>query len=221
VSWDEQVAGHAAGVHGILDGGRPPEPGEADFQQETAAAGEEALLPLGIVYHAHWQDPTDGMARHARSAVRALSTVLPVTLRAMGSEKAFVDEELDADIFAKVSPALANEHGLSVNTERTVDPISILHVEDRTTAVIIPAGETIAVIGDSAVEQKFVAIEWNGKAWAGIDVPDYAPTLKPEAGVGPFIMLAEGMARLFARFPEAVAGSPDILPTECSRHVHR
>ena len=42
-------------------------------------------------------------------------------------------------------------------------------------------------------------IEWNGSAWTGIDVPDYAPTNKPEAGVGPFIMLAEGMARLFAR----------------------
>jgi formate dehydrogenase major subunit len=42
-------------------------------------------------------------------------------------------------------------------------------------------------------------IQWNGTAWTGIDVPDYAPTVKPEAGVGPFIMLAEGMARLFAR----------------------
>jgi formate dehydrogenase major subunit len=42
-------------------------------------------------------------------------------------------------------------------------------------------------------------IQWSGTAWTGIDVPDYAPTVKPEAGVGPFIMLAEGMARLFAR----------------------
>ncbi len=42
-------------------------------------------------------------------------------------------------------------------------------------------------------------IQWNGSAWSGIDVPDYGPAVKPEAGVGPFIMLAEGMARLFAR----------------------
>ena len=42
-------------------------------------------------------------------------------------------------------------------------------------------------------------IEWNGNVWTGIDVPDYVPTNKPDAGVGPFIMLAEGMARLFAR----------------------
>jgi formate dehydrogenase major subunit len=42
-------------------------------------------------------------------------------------------------------------------------------------------------------------IQWNGSAWSGIDVPDYLPSNKPEAGVGPFIMLAEGMGRLFAR----------------------
>jgi len=42
-------------------------------------------------------------------------------------------------------------------------------------------------------------IRWTGAKWDGIDVPDYAPTNKPEAGVGPFIMLAEGMGRLFAR----------------------
>jgi formate dehydrogenase major subunit len=42
-------------------------------------------------------------------------------------------------------------------------------------------------------------IQWNGSTWTGIDVPDYAPTNKPEAGAGPFIMLAEGMGRLFAR----------------------
>lgn len=42
-------------------------------------------------------------------------------------------------------------------------------------------------------------IEWNGTQWAGIDVPDYTPTTKPEDSVGPFIMNAEGVARLFAR----------------------
>jgi len=42
-------------------------------------------------------------------------------------------------------------------------------------------------------------IQWNGSAWTGIDVPDYVVTNKPDAGVGPFIMLAEGMGRLFAR----------------------
>jgi formate dehydrogenase major subunit len=42
-------------------------------------------------------------------------------------------------------------------------------------------------------------IEWNGHQWTGIDVPDYGPTVKPSDAVGPFIMNAEGMARLFAR----------------------
>jgi formate dehydrogenase major subunit len=41
-------------------------------------------------------------------------------------------------------------------------------------------------------------IEWNGSKWTGIDVPDYGPTTKPSDGVGPFIMNAEGLGRLFA-----------------------
>jgi formate dehydrogenase major subunit len=41
-------------------------------------------------------------------------------------------------------------------------------------------------------------IEWDGSKWVGGDVPDIAPTAKPEE-VGPFIMNAEGTARLFVR----------------------
>jgi formate dehydrogenase major subunit len=41
-------------------------------------------------------------------------------------------------------------------------------------------------------------IEWDGSKWVGGDVPDIAPTAKPEE-VGPFIMNAEGTGRLFAR----------------------
>jgi formate dehydrogenase major subunit len=40
-------------------------------------------------------------------------------------------------------------------------------------------------------------IEWDGKKWTGADVPDYPPTAKPEAGMNPFIMNPEGVARLF------------------------
>ncbi len=41
-------------------------------------------------------------------------------------------------------------------------------------------------------------IEWDGSKWAGYDVPDIAPTAKPQ-DVGPFIMNPEGVSRLFAR----------------------
>ena len=41
-------------------------------------------------------------------------------------------------------------------------------------------------------------IEWDGAKWAGYDVPDIAPTAKPQ-DVGPFIMNPEGTSRLFAR----------------------
>jgi formate dehydrogenase major subunit len=40
-------------------------------------------------------------------------------------------------------------------------------------------------------------IEWDGAKWSGYDVPDIAPNAKPEE-VGPFIMNAEGSARLFS-----------------------
>jgi formate dehydrogenase major subunit len=39
-------------------------------------------------------------------------------------------------------------------------------------------------------------LRWTGERWVG-DVPDYAPDSPPEAGVGAFIMLPEGVARLF------------------------
>lgn len=41
-------------------------------------------------------------------------------------------------------------------------------------------------------------IEWDGTKWTGYDVPDIAPTAKPQ-DVGPFIMNPEGVSRLFAR----------------------
>ena len=41
-------------------------------------------------------------------------------------------------------------------------------------------------------------IEWDGTKWSGYDVPDIAPTAKPTE-VGPFIMNAEGVSRLFTR----------------------
>jgi len=39
-------------------------------------------------------------------------------------------------------------------------------------------------------------IAWNGEKWVG-DVPDYKVDSPPEQGMGPFIMLPEGLARLF------------------------
>ncbi len=41
---------------------------------------------------------------------------------------------------------------------------------------------------------------WNGKAWGGADTPDMRPDAAPDENVGPFIMTAEGVARLFTPF---------------------
>jgi formate dehydrogenase major subunit len=39
---------------------------------------------------------------------------------------------------------------------------------------------------------------WNGKRWAGPDVPDFKVDSPPEEGMSPFIMTNEGVGRLFA-----------------------
>jgi len=45
---------------------------------------------------------------------------------------------------------------------------------------------------------KHKLISWSGTKWAGVDIPDIPPTTAP-TGAGPFIMNAEGVARLFTR----------------------
>ncbi len=49
-----------------------------------------------------------------------------------------------------------------------------------------------------AWDPKRKIIEWNGERWAGYDVPDIAPTAKPDT-VMPFIMTEEGVGRLWVR----------------------
>ena len=49
-------------------------------------------------------------------------------------------------------------------------------------------------------------IGWNGTNWAGADVPDFKADEPPEGGMGPFIMLAEGVARFYSR--DAMAEGP-------------
>ena len=54
-------------------------------------------------------------------------------------------------------------------------------------------------------------IEWNGAKWSGYDVPDYRPDTPPSAGVGPFIMNAEGVgAPVHSRHDARTGRSPSI-----------
>ena len=41
-------------------------------------------------------------------------------------------------------------------------------------------------------------IYWDGSKWTGADVPDFKPDSAPDDGMSPFIMLPEGVGRLFA-----------------------
>jgi formate dehydrogenase major subunit len=57
-------------------------------------------------------------------------------------------------------------------------------------------------------DSKRKLVQWNGTAWGGADVPDIVPNASPAAAdrVEPFIMTAEGVARMFA--PTGMAEGP-------------
>ncbi|AYD62723.1 formate dehydrogenase-N subunit alpha [Achromobacter sp. B7] len=52
-------------------------------------------------------------------------------------------------------------------------------------------------------------IGWNGKIWAGADIPDFKGDENPDGGMGPFIMNPEGVARFFARAGMAEGPFPE------------
>jgi len=52
-------------------------------------------------------------------------------------------------------------------------------------------------------------IAWNGTAWGGADVPDYKADEDPALGMGPFIMIPEGVGRFFAKGAMAEGPFPE------------
>jgi len=47
-------------------------------------------------------------------------------------------------------------------------------------------------------DESRTVLKWLGDRWGGSDIPDMRPNAKPEENVMPFIMVQEGVARLFA-----------------------
>ncbi len=95
-----------------------------------------------------------------------------------------------------------NESGNNMARRDTTDP-------DNTGAYLKwafawPANRRIlynrasANLEGKAWDPKRKLIEWDGTKWSGYDVPDIAPTAKPDQ-VGPFIMNPEGVGRLWVR----------------------
>ncbi len=56
-------------------------------------------------------------------------------------------------------------------------------------------------------ERKLIA--WNGTTWGGADIPDYKADEDPSLGMGPFIMLSEGVGRFFAKGAMAEGPFPE------------
>ncbi len=56
---------------------------------------------------------------------------------------------------------------------------------------------------------KHKLVWWNGKVWTGADVPDFKIDEDPAAGMNPFIMNPEGVARFFAKGAMAEGPFPE------------
>ena len=52
-------------------------------------------------------------------------------------------------------------------------------------------------------------IAWNGATWGGADIPDYKADEDPALGMGPFIMIPEGVGRFFAKGAMAEGPFPE------------
>lgn len=79
---------------GNVVGGDGRAPTEAELANPVVAPGCDAVLPYGIEYQAPWESPNDGLARHARAQVQALSRAgLPVVLRRMTRPKMIIDDD--------------------------------------------------------------------------------------------------------------------------------
>jgi len=90
-----QLRNHVGGAeHAILEeNGQIRPPSEEELKHEIAAPGEDATLPLGILYSADWKTYGDGMARHAREQVKALALAgLPIHLQPIGTRLQLRDE---------------------------------------------------------------------------------------------------------------------------------
>ncbi len=95
---------------------------------ETAAPGYPALLPNGVLYHADWHKPEDGIHRHAREAMLALALVgVPLrTHQVSASHQQNLHQEVEDAVGWMRNVSLASSfasirHGIfSANTLRGV-----------------------------------------------------------------------------------------------------
>ena len=87
----------------MLEGEAAPSPSDADFENEVAAPGEAALLPIGVNYYAPWRSAFDGLGEHSRRSVVALAgSGLPVALRHLADPRFLVDSDIAPDVIRQV-----------------------------------------------------------------------------------------------------------------------
>lgn len=123
------------------DGGDLPPSDQEIMERPIVAPGSDALLPYAIEYQAPWDQLEDGLARHSRSQVRALSRAgLPVVLRRLSRPKFMLEDEVDTRVRASV--------GYLRDTSAASIPIAIrqlvIHNATFLENTVAPAGARMA-----------------------------------------------------------------------------
>lgn len=144
---------------GILEGGKARPPTQAELARPVVAPGEPALLPVGLIYHANWQKLHDGIARHARAQVRALSQAdLPVCLRTIATGRMALDDEIDQEVLDEIG------HLRNVSLSETAIAIkhTILHSPGQLHNLICPPGGRLAgfALEKAVYEATIVYTSW-------------------------------------------------------------
>lgn len=119
----------------------PEAPTNEELERPIVAPGSDALLPLGIVYQAGWEPAADGLARHARAQVRALSKAgLPVALQSLPVTRMMLEDEIDENVKKEVGYLRSTSVGSAPLAIRQI----IIHNHQFLENVVAPAGARLA-----------------------------------------------------------------------------
>ena len=124
-----------------LEGDAVSAPTEEELARPIVAPGSDALLPYAVEYQAPWDVLEDGLARHSREQVRALSKAgLPVVLRRLNRPKFVMEDE--------VSQSVTRAVGYLRDTSAGSIPVAIrqlvVHSASYLESVIAPAGARLS-----------------------------------------------------------------------------
>ena len=137
----DQLSRYRASDSMLDDYGRQRAPTDEELSRTIIAPGTDALLPIGVTYQAGWEPAGDGIARHARAAVRALSKAgIAVSLQSLPIARMMLEDEIDPSVIREVGYLRSTSVGRALFAVRQV----ILHNHQFLENVVVPAGARLS-----------------------------------------------------------------------------